>query len=44
MMEQDVELREQVRARYAESATAVAGENRRSCDCGNGECCDPTHN
>ena len=32
------ELREQVRARYAESARAVAGD-REGCGCGSGSCC-----
>jgi arsenite methyltransferase len=32
------ELREQVRARYAESARAVTGESG-GCGCGSGECC-----
>jgi len=32
------ELREQVRARYAESARAVTGESA-GCGCGSGECC-----
>jgi SAM-dependent methyltransferase len=43
MEEKDV-LREEVRARYAASATAVAERNERLCDCGTAECCDPAHN
>jgi SAM-dependent methyltransferase len=37
-------LREEVRARYAASATSVAERNERSCDCGDHGCCDPGHN
>ncbi len=33
------ELREQVRRRYAEAATAAAS-GRAACDCGQGECCE----
>jgi arsenite methyltransferase len=37
-------LRDEVRARYAASATAVAERSERSCDCGDASgCCDPKH-
>ncbi len=39
----DEELRQEVMARYAASATAVAERSERSCDCGHGDCCDPKH-
>jgi arsenite methyltransferase len=37
------ELREEVRARYAASATSVATRDERSCDCGNASCNEPAH-
>ena len=39
----DEELRQEVMARYAASATAVAERSERSCDCGDADCCDPKH-
>lgn len=40
----EIPLREQVRARYAESAASVARGSGRGCDCGNAAaCCDPAH-
>jgi SAM-dependent methyltransferase len=43
-VKQGIPLREEIRSRYAESATSVASLGLRSCDCGQAEaCCDPTH-
>jgi arsenite methyltransferase len=42
-MDDQAVLREEVRARYAESATAVKDRSVRSCDCGDSGCCDPRH-
>jgi SAM-dependent methyltransferase len=42
-MEDVTLLREEVRARYAASATSVAERGERACDCGDHSCCDPTH-
>ncbi len=42
-MEDMTVLREEVRARYAASATSVAERGERACDCGDHSCCDPTH-
>jgi arsenite methyltransferase len=43
-LEDKTALREEVRARYAASATSVAELNQRSCDCGNSGCCEDSHN
>jgi arsenite methyltransferase len=43
-MEERTALREEVRARYAASATSVAEQGVRSCDCGDSGCCDEGHN
>jgi arsenite methyltransferase len=43
-MNHQTALREEVRARYAASATSVTERSERSCDCGNTGCCDPAHN
>ena len=42
-MDEMTVLRDEVRARYAASATSVAERNERSCDCGDHGCCDPAH-
>ena len=43
-MDDVVALREEVRARYAASASSVAERSERACDCGEGSaCCDPRH-
>src|SRR5207247_7921441 len=43
-MDDMVALREEVRARYAISASSVAERSARACDCGEGSaCCDPSH-
>jgi SAM-dependent methyltransferase len=43
-MNDEMVLREEVRARYAASATSIAERAERSCDCGTAGCCDPAHN
>jgi SAM-dependent methyltransferase len=43
-MDERTALREEVRARYAASATSVAERGIRSCDCGDSGCCDTGHN
>jgi arsenite methyltransferase len=42
-MRQEIPIREEVRARYAASATSVTTRSERSCDCGDTACCDPMH-
>ena len=43
-MDDMIALREEVRARYAASASSVAQRSERACDCGEGSaCCDPRH-
>jgi SAM-dependent methyltransferase len=44
VMDDKTALREEVRARYAASASSVAERSERACDCGEGSaCCDPRH-
>src|SRR5438093_9069073 len=44
VMDDKTALREEVRARYAASASSVAERSERACDCGEGPaCCDPRH-
>jgi arsenite methyltransferase len=43
-LDDKIALREEVRARYAASASSVAERSERACDCGEGSaCCDPRH-
>src|SRR2546428_3504973 len=43
-LDEKIALREEVRARYAASASSVAERSERACDCGEGSsCCDPSH-
>src|SRR2546427_8899735 len=42
-LDDKIALREEVRARYAVSASSVAERSERACDCGEGSaCCDPS--
>jgi arsenite methyltransferase len=43
-LDDKIALREEVRARYAASASSVTERSERACDCGEGAaCCDPSH-